>query len=132
MVEKTDGAEMTCKSCGTELICHMSSYKGNFKNKLQWQNADGKAHYSTTNGKDFTCNIPEQEETTPDNEIELKGETQTITQETTTQETTTTAYVPPVNLDSVYDEIKLQQKMLESILHIVIDLKREVKEKNVT
>jgi len=126
MVEKTDGAEMTCKSCDTELICHMSNYKGNFKNKLQWQNEDGKAHYSTTNGKDFTCNIPEQEETTPDNEIELKGETQTITQETST------AYVPPVNLDSVYDEIKLQQKMLESILHIVIDLKREGKEKNDT
>jgi len=72
VVEKTDGAEMTCKSCGTELICHMSNYKGNYKNQLQWQNEDGKAHYSTTNGKDFTCNVPEQEEPIPDNEIELK------------------------------------------------------------
>ena len=123
MVEKTDGAEMTCKSCGTELICHMSSYKGDFKNKLQWQNEDGTAHYKWISKEKYDCIIP--------NEIELKGETQTITQETTTQETST-AYVPPVNLDSVYDEIKLQQKILESILHIVIDLKREVKEKNVT
>jgi len=118
MVEKTDGAEMTCKSCGTELICHMSDYRADFKNQLQWQNEDGTAHYKWISKGKYNCIIP--------NEIELKVEPQTITQETTT------AYVPPVNLDSVYDEIKLQQKMLESILHIVIDLKREVKEKNAT
>lgn len=70
MVEKKDGAEMTCKSCDTELICHMSNYKGDFKNKLQWQNEDGTAHYKF-NGKDYSCNIPKQEETEP-NEIELK------------------------------------------------------------
>jgi len=71
MVLKEDGAEMTCRSCGTDVICHMSNYKGDFKNKLQWQNEDGTAHYSTNNGKDFTCNIPEQE--TDKNEIELKS-----------------------------------------------------------
>ncbi len=76
--EKVEGAEMTCKGCGTELICHMSKYKGDFKNKLQWQNEDGKAHYATNNGKDFTCNIPEIDE------IELKETPKTTEQETIT------------------------------------------------
>jgi len=63
MVEKKEGAEMDCKSCGTALICHMSSYKGNFENKLQWQNKDGTAHYKF-NGTTYLCIIP--------NEIKLK------------------------------------------------------------
>ena len=79
MPEKVEGAEMTCKGCGTELICHMSNYKGDFKNKLQWQNEDGTAHYKF-NGKDYSCNIPETDE----NEIELKDNTQTIIQESAT------------------------------------------------
>ena len=122
MVEKKLGAEMDCDSCGTHITCNKKTYAA-FKDKpertvLQWQNEDGTAHYKWISEGKYDCIIP--------NEIELKGETQTITQETTT------AYVLPVTLDSVYDEIKLQEKMLESILHIIIDLKREVKEKNAT
>lgn len=63
MVEKKEGGTMTCKNCDTELICRKKDYGGDYKPVLQWQNFDGKAHYATKDGKDFTCNIPEDEET---------------------------------------------------------------------
>lgn len=62
MVEKKEGAIMECKNCGTELICRLKDYGGGYPPTLQWQNYDGKAHYNTTDGKDFTCNVPEEED----------------------------------------------------------------------
>jgi len=62
MVQKKEGATMECRSCGSDLTCRTKDYGGNYKSSLQWQNEDGTAHYKTTNGKDFTCNIPEGEE----------------------------------------------------------------------
>ncbi len=50
---------MECKQCGCHLICKMKDYGGSFTPSLQWQNADGSAHYKTTDGKSFTCNIPD-------------------------------------------------------------------------
>ncbi len=122
MVLKVDGAEMTCKGCGTELICHMSNYKGDFKNKLQWQNEDGTAHYATNNGKDFTCNIPEQEEETTPNEIELKpNEKSTLESE---QKLSKGESVPDIiSLATLHEKIKTVHGMCEAILHIVTDLK---------
>ena len=29
---------------------------------LQWQNYDGTAHYKTSDGKNFECNVPEEDE----------------------------------------------------------------------
>jgi len=63
-IPKTEGATMTCLECSTKLECHMSNYKGDFQNKLQWQNPDGSAHYkwSGTNEDDtpkFKCVLPE-------------------------------------------------------------------------
>ncbi len=63
MVDKVEGAETTCKSCATKLVCRTKDYGGNYKSTLQWQNQDGTAHYKTTNGKDFTCNISNEEPT---------------------------------------------------------------------
>ena len=63
MVAKKDGATMTCQSCDTDLICRMKEYGGNFASTLQWQNYDGTAHYKTTDGKNFDCNIPDDDET---------------------------------------------------------------------
>ena len=63
MVEKTEGATMECKNCGTKLICRKKDYGGDYKPVLQWQNFDGKAHYATKDGKNFTCSIPEEKET---------------------------------------------------------------------
>ncbi len=60
MVEKIEGGTMTCKQCGTDLICRTKDYGGNYAATLQWQNKDGNAHYKTTDGKNFSCNIPEE------------------------------------------------------------------------
>lgn len=62
MVEKKEGATMTCKNCDTDLICRLKEYGGDFKPTLQWQNFDGSAHYSTKDGKTFSCNIPDEDE----------------------------------------------------------------------
>ncbi len=58
-VTKTEGATMTCKQCGTNLICRLKDYGGTYAPSLQWQNQDGNAHYKTSDGKSFSCNIPE-------------------------------------------------------------------------
>lgn len=63
MVEKKEGATMSCKNCDTELICRLRDYGGEYKPTLQWQNFDGTAHYKTSDGKNFSCNIPEDDET---------------------------------------------------------------------
>ena len=73
MVEKKEGATMSCQNCGTELVCHMSSYKGDFQNKLQWQNQDGTAHYKF-NGSEYSCNIPESNPQTNDEFLNQKQE----------------------------------------------------------
>ena len=52
---------MKCKQCGTNLICRMKDYGGNYAASLQWQNQDGKAHYKTSDGKNFSCNVPEEQ-----------------------------------------------------------------------
>jgi len=54
VVEKREGATMTCHQCGEKLFCRMSNYLHPYTNKLQWQNQDGTAHYKYDSGK-FTC-----------------------------------------------------------------------------
>ena len=53
---------MVCKKCSTNLICRLKEYGGNFGPSLQWQNYDGSAHYKTSDGKFFDCNIPDVNE----------------------------------------------------------------------
>ena len=53
---------MTCAQCDTELICRLKDYGGNYPPSLQWQNYDGAAHYKTTDGKKYACNVPEDDE----------------------------------------------------------------------
>lgn len=53
---------MTCKKCDTDLICRLRDYGGDYNPTLQWQNFDGSAHYKTKDGRNFTCNIPEDDE----------------------------------------------------------------------
>ena len=62
MVIKKEGATMACKNCDTDLICRTKDYGGTYAPSLQWQNFDGSAHYKTTDGKNFNCNIPEDKE----------------------------------------------------------------------
>lgn len=61
MVTKKEGATMECKNCDTELICRLKDYGGDYKPTLQWQNYDGTAHYKTSDGKNFSCNVPEED-----------------------------------------------------------------------
>lgn len=120
MVEKKLGAEMDCGKCGTHVTCNEKTYAA-YKDKpartvLQWQNDDDTAHYKF-NGKEYSCNIPE--ETDPD-EIMLNPKIKEA--QTTIQENATTS-VLPVTLAELKDEIKFQREILQSILHIVADLK---------
>lgn len=62
MVEKVEDAEMTCKACGSDLICHMSKYEGGFENHLQWQNQDGTAHYKWKSSGKFDCVLPKDQQ----------------------------------------------------------------------
>ena len=60
LVEKKEGATMICTQCGAKLVCGMSKYPHPYKNKLQWQNSDGSAHYKYDSGK-FSCTGKEKE-----------------------------------------------------------------------
>lgn len=76
MVEKKLGAKIECLNCGNELTCGWSPESANFKSKLQWQNANGKAHYKFEHGA-YLCIGEDGEviETAPkkDNRPEAKG-----------------------------------------------------------
>lgn len=54
MVKKIEGAKMSCPQCGKELVCGWSNYPAPYKNKLQWQNKDGSAHFMFKEGS-FIC-----------------------------------------------------------------------------
>jgi len=63
IVVKKEGATQTCGKCGTDLICRLKEYGGNFAPSLQWQNYDGTPHFKTPDGKNYACNVPDDDET---------------------------------------------------------------------
>lgn len=63
IVVKKEGATQTCGKCGTDLICRLKDYGGNFTPTLQWQNYDETPHFKTSDGKTYACNVPNEEET---------------------------------------------------------------------
>ncbi len=62
LVIKKEGATTTCRNCNSDLICRLKDYGGDYAPTLQWQNFDGSAHYKTTDGKNYSCNVPEEDE----------------------------------------------------------------------
>ena len=76
MVLKKEGAIMTCKQCGTDLICQTKDYGGNYPPALQWQNNDGTAHYKTEDGKNYKCMVPEDESGPVHATADAPGQTQ--------------------------------------------------------
>ena len=44
-LDKTAGAEESCPSCHSQMLCVEIPANGNYPSRLQWQ-SDGKAHYS--------------------------------------------------------------------------------------
>ena len=116
-VTKTEGATMTCKQCGTNLICRLKDYGGTYAPSLQWQNKDGNAHYKTSDGKNFSCNIPEDK---------IEG------QQTFTPSPTVPGTAPPLPPNPQITEIlnKLNEltplitrifEMTEAVMHYTID-----------
>lgn len=112
MVEKKEGATMTCKQCGTDVICRTKDYGGNYAPSLQWQNHNGDAHYKTTDGKNFTCNVP------VDNDIEnptVPGIDNSSQQSTTSK----------ISDNKLLDEISLQVEkiydMVQAIFHHTVN-----------
>ncbi len=63
IVIKKEGATQTCGKCGTDIICRLKDYGGNFAPSLQWQNYDSTAHFKTNDGKSYACNVPDDDET---------------------------------------------------------------------
>lgn len=64
IVVKKEGATQICGKCGTDLICRLRDYGGAYGSTLQWQNYDGAAHFKTSDGKNYSCNVPDDEEQT--------------------------------------------------------------------
>ena len=60
LAAKEDGNHGECPNCGVHITYRMSSYKGSYQNKLQWQNDDGTAHLKWVSDKNFKCNIPDE------------------------------------------------------------------------
>lgn len=45
-LQKIENAIEQCPSCKTKIYCKLKPAVGDYPAKLQWQNSDGKAHYS--------------------------------------------------------------------------------------
>jgi len=127
MVEKIDGAKMKCRSCGTDLICRKKEYSGNFAAALQWQNHDGSAHYKTKDGKNFECNVPE------DNESKEVTTQKTIVETNTSDKnnTSTTASTPPTSEDYLKEKQNELQNKITSTYSLTEGLKERIKEETI-
>lgn len=117
MVEKKEGAKMSCKNCDTELTCRLRDYGGDYKPTLQWQNEDGTAHYKTNDGKNFSCNIPDEEPSKIDT-----GQT-TITPPARTAGDIAQPRLERMEnkLDSLLHEISLIKGMVEPLFKKMVD-----------
>lgn len=128
MVEKKEGAQWNCKECGTLLTCHEKIYPetDTYKERkvMQWQNDDGSAHFSTKDGKTFTCNIPEGQQTQQqaNNTLNECQQQAALTQGDPDQ---TNIGLATINekLEQIISTQKLHEGILQSILHIAADLK---------
>ena len=121
IVIKKEGATQTCGKCGTDLICRLKDYGGNFAPTLQWQNYDGTPHFKTSDGKTYACNVPDEDET-----AQTRIPTEIPTQ---TAPPATTPGTPPssINLSIIntLDEIKLtlqrMDEMVQAIFRYTVD-----------
>ena len=105
IVIKKEGATQTCGKCETDLICRMKEYGGNFAPTLQWQNYDGTAHFKTTDGKNYSCNVPDEEE-------------QAQTRIPSTPAATTPGNSPPSSIDLLSQLIAIKNTVENLELHL--------------
>ena len=112
---------MTCTQCDTELICRLKDYGGNYPPSLQWQNYDGAAHYKTTDGKNFDCNVPDEDEL---EQTRIPSKTGDVTV-TATVPTRKPKLLSNSNLDEKIESIDLKVEkiveMVQAIFHYTVD-----------
>jgi len=104
IVVKKEGATQICGKCGTDLICRLRDYGGAYGSTLQWQNYDGAAHFKTKDGKNYSCNVPEEEE-----------QTQTRIPTTTASPATTPGDSPPNNNSDLLPQLIAIKNTVENI-----------------
>lgn len=119
MVEKKEGSTMICKNCDTELTCRLRDYGGDYKPTLQWQNECGTAHYKTNDGKNFSCNIPDEEPASPKMEA---GQTTIVLPAKTVGVISQPRLVSiETKIDSLLIEISLVKSMVEPLFKKMVD-----------
>jgi hypothetical protein len=126
MVAKKEGATMICTQCDTELICRLKDYGGNYPPSLQWQNYDGAAHYKTTDGKKFECNVPDDDETTQTRIPTEPARTAGDGVVTATVSTTTKAQLLSISrleekIESINLGVEKIGEMVQAIFHYTVD-----------
>ena len=119
-----EGQEMTCKSCGTELIAREKKYEG-FDSKLQWQNEDGTAHYKFAGPGKFKCNIPKSEEQKHDDAVNIAPQRKPATLEYHPPGSTAELgnVVVPSN-KVIADDMKLLHEKLDNLKEMVSEVIR--------
>lgn len=109
MVEKKEGAIMDCLNCGTELKCGWSKPSDTFKQKLQWQNQNGKAHYKYENGE-YLC-IDENGEVIPTKK-ELDSKNKNIQDEQAREQDLSKGRLPEIKNGNYRSQ---EQKVIDAI-----------------
>ena len=125
-----EGQEMTCKSCGTELIAREKKYEG-FEPKLQWQNEDGTAHYKFAGPGKFKCNIPKSEEQKQEETMDIPPQRTLI--EAPTGGTDLTNIIPfktmKDDIDLLNEKMDTLKDMVSEVIRMLADQKLEQMEK---
>ena len=122
MVEKKEGNTMTCKKCGTDVICRLKDYGGNFAPSLQWQNFEGAAHYKTSDGKRYDCNVPDE---TENEQTRISTPPTTTSGDVPAPKISATEFSFFVNLTKKIEELELTvqriYEMIEAIFQYTVD-----------
>ena len=117
IVVKKEGATQTCGKCGTDLICRLKEYGGNFAPTLQWQNFDGTPHFKTPDGKNYTCNVPDEEET-----AQTRIPTESPPARTPGDVATNSSHLAILNaIDDVNLRIQKMDEMIQAIFRYTVD-----------
>jgi len=123
IVIKKEGATQTCGKCGTDIICRLKDYGGNFAPTLQWQNYNGTAHFKTPDGKNYSCNVPEEEETAQTRiQSETPPEAATTTTPGTPPPSTNSSNLAILNaIDDVNLKLQRMDEMVQAIFRYTVD-----------
>ena len=126
IVLKKEGATQVCGKCGSDLICRLKDYGGNFAPTLQWQNFDTTPHFKTTDGIKYACNVPDEEQTA---QTRIPSEIPTEAPPATTPGDSPTGInsnLLPLSsilekIDSIMSKLNSVDEMVEAIFRYTVD-----------